>query len=43
MEAFLKAHGDLEVNAAVNRARRTRFIDYDWDLSRPENFPDMAD
>jgi hypothetical protein len=41
--SFLQAHGDEEVRDAVDRAHRIRFIDYDWDLNRPENFPELAD
>jgi len=43
VRAFLKAYGDAEVQDAVHRAQRIRFIAYDWALNRPENFPEFSD
>jgi hypothetical protein len=40
---FIKAHADDDVTSKVAATRRTRFIDYDWALNKPENFPEFND
>ncbi|WP_421621147.1 DUF547 domain-containing protein [Alkalilimnicola ehrlichii] len=43
VKAWLRAHGEDAVVEAVDRARRIRHTAYDWQLNRPENFPEFSD
>jgi len=36
---FIRAYADDRVIEKVNAAARIRYIDYDWALNCPENFP----
>ena len=38
---FIRAHADDAVIDKVNGTARLRYIDYDWSLNRPENFPEL--
>jgi len=39
--AFIKRYADPRIRAKVDAASRIRFIDYDWSLNRPSNFPEL--
>lgn len=39
---FIKAYADERILEKLERATRIRFIDYDWDLNKPENFPEFT-
>jgi hypothetical protein len=41
--AFIRAYVDDNLRACLERAPRIRFIDYDWSLNSPENFPEFRD
>ena len=41
VEAFILAHADEAVREKVENTRRMRFIDYDWTLNSPGNFPEF--
>ena len=43
VRAFIAEHVDDEHLAAIEQTRRTRFIDYDWDLNSPENMQPWMD
>jgi hypothetical protein len=36
---FIKAYADDHVKEKVNATTRIRYIDYDWSLNKPGNFP----
>lgn len=38
---FIAAYADDRVLEKLVRGERIRFIDYDWDLNKPENFPEF--
>lgn len=38
---FIAAHADDDVRAKLQQHERIRFIDYDWDLNKPDNFPEL--
>ncbi len=38
---FIRAYADDAVTDKVNKTTRIRYIDYDWSLNRPENFPEL--
>lgn len=38
---FIRAYADDAVIDKVNEATRINYIDYDWSLNRPENFPEL--
>ncbi len=40
---FIKAYADEDVADKVVATRHIRFIDYDWSLNSPENFPEFND
>lgn len=42
VEAFILAYADEEVREKVENTRRMRFIDYDWTLNSPGNFPEFS-
>ena len=41
IEDFIRAYADDSVIEKVNTADRIRYIDYDWSLNRPDNFPEF--
>lgn len=41
VRAFIKAYADERIIEKVDATNRVRFIDYDWDLNRPEHFPEF--
>lgn len=41
IQAFIRAYADDAVIEKVNAASQIRYIDYDWSLNRPENFPEF--
>ena len=43
VRSFIKAYAAPEVTEAVEGTDRIRFIDYDWTLNAPENFPELQD
>ena len=40
---FIAAYADDHVKEKLERHQRIRFIDYDWDLNSPTNFPEFED
>lgn len=40
---FIAAYGDARVRQQLDRGNRIRFLDYDWDLNAPGNFPEFED
>jgi len=38
---WLKEHGDERVREKVEKTQRIRYIDYDWSLNKPANFPEF--
>lgn len=41
IEAFIRRYADERVHAKLDSADRIHFVDYDWSLNRPDNFPDL--
>lgn len=41
MRDFIKAYADDHIIEKMQGTDRIRFIDYDWNLNRPANFPEM--
>ena len=41
VQAFIKAYGGTAVDHAVNKAKRIRYIDYNWDLNRPGTYREL--
>jgi hypothetical protein len=39
--AFIRKYADAQVIEMMDRTERMRFIDYDWTLNAPENFPEF--
>ncbi len=39
---FIKTYADDHVKAKLDRHQRIRYIDYDWDLNTPANFPEFS-
>ncbi len=39
--AFIRKCADRRVIERVDGTERMRFIDYDWTLNAPENFPEF--
>jgi len=38
---FIKGHADKAVVEKIESTDRIRYIDYDWRLNKPENFPEF--
>ena len=38
---FILAHADDRVRRQVERSSAIRFVDYDWNLNSPANFPEF--
>lgn len=38
---FIRQHADQRVIDDINNTSRVRYIDYDWSLNRPGNFPEL--
>jgi hypothetical protein len=41
VRGFLKAYTDPALHPRIDAARHIRFIDYDWALNQPRNFPEL--
>jgi len=41
IESFIKKYADDRVATQISNTSRIRYIDYDWDLNSPENFPEI--
>lgn len=39
---FIEAYADEDVKQKLERHQRIRFINYDWDLNEPANFPEFT-
>jgi hypothetical protein len=41
IEAFIKKYADPAVQAKVAAADNIQFVEYDWSLNKPDNFPEF--
>ena len=41
IRAFIEAYADDHIIEKIQGTNRIRFIDYDWNLNKPANFPEM--
>lgn len=42
IQEFIKAYADQHVLEKLQDAENIGYIDYDWSLNRPENFPGLV-